>query len=99
MKERRQSQRFPLELHADCFGKSGAAGMHVMVTDISQEGVAIKLYADAEPAIDSEVSLELDIPGKLDPIRVDLRITWKKSVAAECLFDSAVASLVMCFVP
>jgi hypothetical protein len=72
MEERRRSQRYPLELHALCLVQPGAEGFHVMVTEISPEGMALQCVAGIGLAVNQPCILEVDIPGKLEPVRVEM---------------------------
>ena len=72
MDDRRKSPRYPLELHARCCAAQEAGGFHVMVTEISPEGMAITFFAGTEPGVNRRYLLEVDVPGKLEPVRVEL---------------------------
>ncbi len=87
MEERRRSPRYPLELHATCFADNGKGATHIMLTEISEEGLAIKLLAEVELKTGRHFTIEIDVPDRVDPISVVVVLKRVEPLADEEGYD------------
>ncbi len=84
MEEKRKFQRFPLELHAMCMGDETQEDLHCKVTQISRQGLAVKLLLNEKVAIGPSLKLEIDIPIRIEPVHAVVHLKWiKESNCAE----------------
>lgn len=74
MEERRRSQRLPLELHATAFSEDYPEGWHIVITEISQEGVAIRFHSPAAMQSGQRLRIEVDTPARIEPVRAEISI-------------------------
>lgn len=74
MEERRRSQRLPLELHATAFSADFPRGCHIVITEISQEGVAIHFHSPAAMQPGQRLRIEVDTPARIEPVRAEMSI-------------------------
>ncbi len=81
MNEQRRFPRYPVELHAVCYPADGSPGsQHILVSEISMEGMAVKLYADHNLAGCTRFYIEADVPDRVEPIRAELEIRWSNDI-------------------
>lgn len=73
--ERRQFQRESVRIEADLW--SQFASMRVLITDLSEAGIAIKT---TEPIpSNTEIHIRFDLPLSNSTVRCDARIAWSDS--------------------
>lgn len=76
MEERRSKERVEIELAAQW--KSGADSDYrpCMLTNISREGSRLKLPDGPAPAMNSVISLLIEIPTRREPVSAQLTVKW-----------------------
>ena len=80
-KDRRKFRRLDTQLKAQFVSKeSQRGGEECAIIDFSRKGMKAKIYTSEEIYKDSEILLEVFIPGELDPINVKGIIKWVEKI-------------------
>ena len=74
MQEHRQSKRLPLELHGTCGLYVGDDQRHVLVTNISHEGLG--LCSETALPTGHPLRLQIDVPDQVGPVRLEIVLNW-----------------------
>lgn len=72
----RKFQRFPMELHAKCSFKETDSVFNCKVSEVSKEGVAIKVQLTQKINPGSKLDLEIDIPSQMKPVNATFLLIW-----------------------
>ena len=77
MEERRKSTRFSTELKSRYFIKETKKGWEeCTLVDVSREGVRISLHTSEKISAGLNVTLEVIVPGELDPLILKGNLKW-----------------------
>jgi hypothetical protein len=68
MKERRKYQRFPAELNAKYIADGNNRRKGCKIIEMSSSGIRIELYLKERINIGTPLLLEIDIPGRINPV-------------------------------
>ncbi len=75
MEERRSKERVEIELAAQ-WRAADSDYRPCMVTNISREGSRLNLPDGTPPAMDSVISLLIEIPARKEPVSAQLTVKW-----------------------
>ena len=78
MEQKRKFQRFPVELNAACFAAGTAEIRKCRITEVSRSGVIIEVQAKEKIKIGQSLMLEIDFPGRKNPMSAFVKLKWIK---------------------
>ena len=87
MEEKRKFRHFPVGLNARCIGGGNNEGKECRVVDISRDGMSVHLYLKEKINILPSLVLEIDFPGKAQPLNCLINLKWIKELDDESEFD------------
>jgi hypothetical protein len=92
MDQKRKFQRFPVQLDARCFGAGESGHRTCKITEISRQGILLKLHLHKEIPEGQNVALEIALPPDGTIINALAKVKWVKDSEAVGPYDYTVGA-------
>jgi len=76
MEEKRKFMRFPVQVQATCLSGDTGSGCPCTVTQVSREGIAVRLHGNRTVDAGETIHLDLNIPDAPGPEQSEVALKW-----------------------